>query len=300
MNKALTILIPVFNELFFTKQCLNNLKEALLFYKSEIKDTFDIKIILIDDGSTDGTSHWVSENYPEVKILKGDGSLFWSAAINMGIEYALKIPNISHVLFWNKDLYIEKDYLIQLHEHILKVDENVILASKLMRKNEPDTLFSFGGTYDPKTDKKINIGSGKKDGKEFSERKQVDWCGGMAVVMPKEVFVIIGLCDSKNFPQYDGDCDFFLRAKKANFNLHIIPNLKAWNIHENTGRKEGYNFKNYLWYLNDVRSFINVKISYKFLKKHSSGYLPFVYFTLRYTKFTFNYIRKGVISMFKV
>lgn len=296
MNKALTILIPVYNELFYTKKCLKNLKEALVFYQMGDNFFFDIDIVLIDDGSTDGTSKWVRENHPDIKILKGDGSLFWSAAINMGIEYSMKIKNITHILFWNKDLYIEKHYILLLCEHIL-TSENRIIASKMLRKSEPNVLFSFGGLYNPKTGEKINIGSGKRDGDKYNKITKVDWCGGMAVAIPCNVFRTIGVCDNKNFPQYDGDSDLFLRAKQASFELFVYPDLKVWNIHENTGRKEKYSIKNYLWYLNDIRSHINLDISYKFLRKHSSGILPLIYFAFHYTTFTFNYFRKMTMSL---
>lgn len=299
MNKSIAIIIPVFNEIFFTKQCLGNLKEAIQFYQLNNKEHFDVKVILIDDGSSDGTSDWVMTNYPETIILQGDGSLFWSGGINMGIDYILEYKDISHALFWNKDLYLEEDYLNILHDRILKEPDDVIIASKMLRKNAPDILFSCGGLFNPRTGKKINIGSGEVDGEKYNEVKKIDWCGGMAVAIPVEVFKKIGGCDNINFPQYDGDTDFFLRAKKAGFNLYLFPDLKAWNIHENTGRKEKFSLKNYLWYLNNIRSYKNININYRVLKIHSVGILPYIYFVYTYIIFSLKYFVKIVRSYFR-
>ncbi|UOY08834.1 glycosyltransferase family 2 protein [Muricauda sp. SCSIO 64092] len=296
---GLAILIPVYNQIFYTKQCIKNLKKALVHYHTIIDTRMNSEIIVIDDGSTDGTSEWLAENHHDVTVLKGDGNLFWSAAINMGIEHMLKASEHSHILFWNKDLYIESDYFVTLHRILQTTNDRTILTSKMYRKNTPDLIFSFGGTYNPKTDKKVNIGTGKKDGPKFEKITKVDWCGGMAVIMPVAMFGEIGLCDAKSFPQYDGDTDLFLRAKDAGYDLHVYPDLKAWNLHENTGKKDVYSFKNYLWYLNDIRSFKNLRISFRFLKKHSIGFFPYFFFVVRYVKFSLKYFTKTLLSYTK-
>lgn len=296
---GIAILIPVYNEVFYTKKCIVNLKEALKNYSTTVDSPLQSDIIVIDDGSTDGTSGWLSENHPEITILEGDGNLFWSAAINMGIEYVIESAKHTHILFWNKDLYIEPDYFTTMHHLLNSVPENTLLASKMYRKNTPNVLFSFGGSYNPKTDKKVNIGSGKVDGPQFSEITKIDWCGGMAVIMPVNMFKEIGVCDAKNFPQYDGDTDLFLRAKKAGYQLYVYPELKAWNLHENTGRKEKFNLKNYFWYLNNIRSYRNLGISYRFLKKHATGLLPYLFFSSRYLWFTIRYVGKIMSAPFR-
>ena len=299
MVKKITILIPVFNEIFYTKKCLKNLNTVITtYYKKKTKPSC-FKIIIIDDGSTDGTSDWVERHYPEIKIIKGDGSLFWSKAINLGIEYSQQLANISHILFWNKDLYVEDDYLSRLHDHISSEPSQVIIASKMYRKSTPKILFSYGGLYNYNTGKKKNIGSGELDCENYNHKMEIDWCGGMAVCIPFEVFNKIGGCDGSNFPQYDGDTDFFLRAKKAGFKLFVFPDLKAWNIHENTGKKTNFSLKSYLWHINDIRSFQNFKIGFRLIKKHSQGVLPYINLILYYALFTIKYFTKILFSYFR-
>lgn len=296
MEHRISILIPVFNELQYTKLCLENLFSTLKYYKENSDSLCTFEIVVIDDGSTDGTSSWIKENYPQVILLFGDGNLFWSAGVNKGVEYALsQSEKPSHILFWNKDLFIEETYFIILHDLILKNPENTILASKMYRKSTPDILFSFGGKYKPWTDTKINIGTGQKDGEAFNNTMEIDWCGGMAVTIPAGVFSEIGLCDAVNFPQYDGDTDFFLRARNAGFKLLIFPELKAWNVHENTGRKEKFSLKNLSWYLTNIRSYKNFQISYTFLRKHSKGPIAYLFFLGRYFVFISKYCAKILI-----
>ena len=75
--KQIYIIIPVHNRVNYTLKCLNSL----------VNQTYTIfSIILIDDGSTDNTSSIVSNKFPNVKILKGDGHLWWSGSVNLVLD----------------------------------------------------------------------------------------------------------------------------------------------------------------------------------------------------------------------
>jgi GT2 family glycosyltransferase len=60
------------------------------------------RTIVVDDGSTDGTREMLRSEFPEVIVLEGDGNLFWTAAINLGIRQALRL-GAEYVLTLNND-----------------------------------------------------------------------------------------------------------------------------------------------------------------------------------------------------
>src|SRR5258707_1027535 len=97
------IVIPVHNRLEATRECLESLRNQTYTC---------FRIVLIDDGSTDGTSEFVKENYPDVTVLTGDGNLWWTGATNLGVRYALKIcgPD-DYVLTLNNDTVLPAKYL---------------------------------------------------------------------------------------------------------------------------------------------------------------------------------------------
>ena len=76
----LFIVIPVHDRLAFTRACLAGLAGQA---------PEDVTIVVVDDGSTDGTSRAVAEEFPSVKLLRGDGTLWWAGAMNVGVGWAL-------------------------------------------------------------------------------------------------------------------------------------------------------------------------------------------------------------------
>ena len=93
----IAIIIPVFNRKNTTLNCLYQLQNIT-------RKGFAIDIIVIDDGSTDGTSDALRQNYPDTILLKGGGNLWWSGGVNKGFEYALK-EKYEFVYTINDDVY---------------------------------------------------------------------------------------------------------------------------------------------------------------------------------------------------
>ena len=71
------VIIPVYNRLAYTKKIITCLREQT------IRNT--IKIIVVDDGSTDNTGKWLKKQN-DIKILNGNGKLLWAGAVNLAIN----------------------------------------------------------------------------------------------------------------------------------------------------------------------------------------------------------------------
>ena len=71
----ISIVIPVHNRREFTRQCLACL--AVQTYRN-------VQTIVVDDGSTDGTDIMISQEFPDVVVMRGDGNLWWTEATNWG------------------------------------------------------------------------------------------------------------------------------------------------------------------------------------------------------------------------
>lgn len=102
--KKIYILLPVHNRKEITRGFVECLKAQ----------TFsDYHLVLIDDGSTDGTAEMVQEYVPSTTVLRGSGNWWWAGSLQRGLDW-LKVQQVSDdtlVLFINDDVSFARDYL---------------------------------------------------------------------------------------------------------------------------------------------------------------------------------------------
>ncbi len=254
----LTILIPIHNKLEYTKKCLKWLEKSLIHSKNKNQ----VKMIIIDDGSTDDSNRWINENYPLITILKGDGNLWWGGAINLGIKYALNEFKSEFILFWNNDIKPDLNYFTNLFEIIKKYQPNTIIGSKVLHLHKPEKIWSLGGFYD-----NINCKIILKEKKD--DIAYVDWLAGMGSLINKEIFKKIGFINTDLFPHYYGDIDFFLRAKKNGIKSIVNFSLIIWNDTKNTGLLPNNTFNNLIKTLFTQNSHLNFISNFNFHTLHA-------------------------------
>jgi GT2 family glycosyltransferase len=269
MAKQIAILVPVFNNISFTKSCLEELSKAA----QEVKDDFSYQIIIIDDGSTDGTAEYISENYPDVIILKGDGNLWWSGSVNLGMQYIAEHPEIDYIVWWNNDIEASKNYFHDIPKLLEKLDTKTIIGSKIYEKGT-NIVWSMGGVFNAKTGKRHQTGLNEEDSETYEKAYDAQWLPGMGSVFHRSVLDDIGMLDAENFPQYHGDIDYTLRATNAGYKITVFPELKIWNDRTNTGLTHQGKWKQFKATLTSNKSIYNLKQDIVFIKNLRIRLLP--------------------------
>ena len=267
----IAILIPVFNNIRYTQVCLKNISEML--GKGDLKDYFEI--IVIDDGSTDGTKEWIIKNYNEVHLLEGDGNLWWSGGINMGAKYAIGSLKTDYLLLWNNDIKINDDYFSMLVKVAAEYDDTALIGSKVYANMEKKIVWTMGGIFNPKSGYTGMKAFMAEDTEEYQKPVEADWLTGMGTLVPSGVIREIGYWDEVNFPQYHGDTEFSYRAKLNGFKNIVDPRLIIWNDIENTGLNHGGSFSKLLRMTRDKRSLYNFRVNLKFHRLYAKN--PFAY-----------------------
>ena len=301
MTKKISILIPVYNRLEITKIGIVSIEAGMSYYRVHGSGLIDFQIIIADDGSTDGTSEWLKENYPKIHIQTGNGNLWWSGSINLAARYALEQLNTDYVLLWNDDLVLKEDYFVQL-ESALQVPgmENAIISSKIYYQDPPDLIFNCGGVFNFKNGKRDQIGYNCKDnGIDFQEIQYCDCTGGMGVLIPAIVFEKIGYFDDKVFPQYYGDYDFSLRAKKKGFVICCHPALQLWNDRRQTSISHDGSFVNYVKSLFSLRSSYNISKDIRFYYRFTNPFSGLLRILERQAYYFKSYLKMGIYFKFK-
>ncbi len=258
----LSILVPIHNGIEFTKKCIQNIFENL-----PIPMKFSTKLIIIDDGSTDGSSEWINKHYPETIIIKGNGDLWWSESINQGAKFAIRKLNSKYLLLWNNDIIIKEDYFNFIADYINSNISREIIGSQILNLSKPDIIWSNGGRLLSVFGFRKQIFSRKKINKVKEDILEVDWLTGMGTLIPSSVINNIGYWDSKNFPQYIGDLEFTYRAKKNGINLMVDSNLKIWNDTDNSGATLNIRVKDFFSSIFNNYSNRSLKTEILFMKK---------------------------------
>jgi GT2 family glycosyltransferase len=296
MNR-LSILIPVHNGIEYTKHCIENLK-GVIYNDNKTLETY---IVVIDDGSTDGTAEWLQKmNYANIYVVKGNGSLWWSGGINSGARFSISQLAANYLLLWNNDILPDKNYFLELKKLILTNDNATIIGSKIYSDKEMTSIWSFGGFFNTRTGKFYMEGYKKKDEGQYEIPLSVDWLPGMGTVIPKSVIEDLGYWDDINFPQYHGDSDFTFRAKKYGYKLYVYPQLKIWNDVANTGIKHNLKFRNLIHQLSDIKSNLNLKKNFLFYKRYSTSPIAYFHLLKAYYRLFGGYIKWSVLNLFGI
>jgi len=212
----------------------NNKEDTAEFLESLKNVTYpNYKIIIIDDGSTDGTENMIKDKYSYVILLKGDGNLLWTRAVNMGIKKAIEI-NADYVLLGDNDCVVDPEFLSVLVDTAEK-NHRAIVSPKTYYYDDPQRIFEAGCDVDWLRGFRV-IGQGEIDRGQYDEQRDVK-CACFGVLIPVSVFKDIGMLD-ENLPLYKSDWDFTYRAYKAGYRIIYEPRSKCWHKVSSTAKKK--------------------------------------------------------------
>lgn len=218
-DPKIAVIVPIHNRIGYTLKFLESMS---------LVDYSNYEIIIIDDGSTDGSSEIITKKYPDVTLLKGDGDYWWTKSINTGVSYALK-NNSDYILTLNNDVEVDKNIIKQLVKCSLE-NPNAIVGAKVLDRRDEQKVFFGGGKMDWIFPPHFNVlPYGNNDNEHYSRIREVDFLAGMGCLIPANVFKQIGLYNEEFLPQYFADGEFTLRAQKRGFKLLFCPDAKVLN-----------------------------------------------------------------------
>lgn len=217
-KEPIFIIIPVYNRKNITLKCIGILKEN--------GDLDKYHVIVVDDGSTDGTSEALNSLYPDIIILRGNGNLWWTGSIRMGMEYAYK-HNANFIILLNDDCYPQRNTIYKL---LIKAKLNCfsIIGVQCL---DPDTYKpNYGGIIT-----KNNRIEFTNEFENLSSEIECDGLNGNLLCIPSNVIDVIGYPDSVNFPHHFGDFIYTNLAKKNNYKLILCKDISALCSYESKG-----------------------------------------------------------------
>ena len=209
-----SIVIPNYNGEKYLKECIGALNVQTL------KDT---ELIIVDNGSTDGSLDTVREVRPDARIIKLDKNYGFSKAVNEGIK-AAKAP---YVILLNNDTRPLPDFAEELYNAIRDDDRIFSVNAKMLQMYAPKLCDSAGDMY-------CCLGwayaRGKdRPGKNYGKAAEIfSSCAG-ASIYRRSVFEEIGYFDEAHFA-YLEDVDIGYRARICGYRNIYIPGAIVYHV----------------------------------------------------------------------
>lgn len=205
-NTEITVVIPNYNGIQYIDGCLKALYEG----------TVVPEVIIIDNGSADGSAELAEENYPACRLIRFSENRGFCHAVNEGIRLA----DTEYVILLNNDTVVDKEFVFRLWKAIRKRKDAFSVSAKMLSMKNPEVIDDAGDLY-------CALGwafaRGKGKSKVFYSKPAEIFaaCGGAAIYR-KDVFGIIGYFDENHFA-YLEDIDIGYRARISGFRNYFEP-----------------------------------------------------------------------------
>jgi hypothetical protein len=225
-----------------TIECLESLKN--IFYSN-------YEIILVDNGSTDGSVKYFEEHYPEIEIIENGDNLGFAEGNNVAIKYVID-NGTDYVLLLNNDTIVGPDFLSELVSVAESDSEIGVVGPNVYYYSEISKIQSAGGKIYWNRGKAPHF-TNKDDIKEISRVRDVDYIMGCALLAKSELVKKIGLLNKDYFAYWE-ETDWCVRSKKSGYRIVHVPKSKIWHKGGSTSKKssgfyEYYMTRNMFWFM---------------------------------------------------
>ncbi len=216
-NVKIAVVTPVHNRRELTLGCLRSLLNA------DLSGT-DLHIIVVDDGSTDGTADALRSEFPDVEIVRGNGSLWYTGGMNAGLTAALP-HDPDFILAINNDSEFDRSFLQSMLRTAHAVPRSVV-GAVLIDWEDRKRVFQVGSKW------KLSWGGLRHWVQQTVNTLpprpfRVGLIVGNCVLFPTEAVREAGLMDAKRYPQF-GDAEYTPRMRRLGWTLLIDPHARVF------------------------------------------------------------------------
>lgn len=238
-----SIIIVTWNALPLVRQCLPSVAAT---------DYLDLEIILADNASTDGTSEWVREHFPTVKIVRHPENWAFCRGNNAAVPHA----SGDIILFLNNDVEVPPNWLHPIVAAFERAPDVGVVQPKLLQYTDRrrfEYAGASGGFIDrfgyPFTRGRIFFDM-EEDAGQYDDARDVFWASGAAMAVRREALEEVGLFDER-FVLHMEEIDLCWRLWRHGWRVRVEPSSTVFHIGggslpQGDDRKTYFNFRNNL------------------------------------------------------
>jgi GT2 family glycosyltransferase len=293
MGKKVAIILINWNSHPYTADCIRSLEEV------EYRD-FDV--IMVDNGSQDGSGALLKKEFPHIILIQSSSNLGFTGGNNLGIRYSIA-HGYTYTMLLNNDTFAEKKFLQVLVAYMDAHADVGVIQPKICFNHNRALLWNAGSYYNAWLGLTFTKGYNKQDAADNRVR-DVDWVTGCAFFTRNNILQECGPLAENLFIYYE-DVDLSFRIKAAGHRLVYHPGAVIYHIAGMSSRKavpdkEGYmnpivhhlNVRNRIWLLKKYTPLIKAPTVFVF----TAGYLAALlgYFAARGRFIKFKTALKGI------
>lgn len=266
MNERISVIIISYNCKQYVEDCI---KSIILTCYEAIPE-----IIIVDNNSSDDTVKYISNLYPEVKIIENNENKGYAAAINIGV----KASSGYYLILSNADIIYKKNSVYGLIEKLIYYNNNAIVGPQQLY-NDGTYQRSYGylpnikrGIFDLLSIIKFKLKLRKKSF-ENGKRKdiKVEYLDGAVLSTTRLIFNKLNGFDERFF-FYSEEADFCYRAKKEGINSILATEYQV--IHHRGGSQQNNG-------MNEKSINMIIESEAKFIDIHHNSFNKKIYFILQ-------------------
>lgn len=187
----------------------------------------DVRVVLVDNGSTDGTPALVRERFPSAHVIENGRNLGVPAGYNVGFAYSLEAC-ADYILMLNNDTVVAPDMLSALLADAASDPKTGILMPKVLYYGSDDRVWSGGWRY-RRFPPAIVLDGSEQPGRTRDETPRlIEYAPSCGLLIHRHAFERAGLFDPGYLFLYD-DWDFSERVRAHGLHIRYVPRARMWH-----------------------------------------------------------------------
>lgn len=204
------------NGLADTRDCLSSLQRI---------DYGNNRTVVVDNGSEGGEAAALRQEFGSaIHLIESPTNLGFAGGANLGMRYALE-NGADYVLLLNNDTTVDRVFLSALVEAAEARSDAAAFCPKSYYFDEPDVIYSTGGSVNLWTGTAKQIGRGRRDDARFDRVARRDYADGVCMLIPRRALQAVGLLDEDYFAYWE-ETDWCIRARDRGLRCYYIPEAK--------------------------------------------------------------------------
>lgn len=232
MKHTIAIIIVNWNGKKDTLDCLASLK------KLDTKG-HDLYIVVVDNGSVDGSKKAIAEKHPDVHIVSEKENTGFAKGNNIGMTYGKNKACPDFIWLLNNDTLVERNALSLLdvfdNPSVGAAGSKIYFApgseyhkKRYTKKERGNVIWFAGGCIDWKNMICRHRGVDEVDRGQYEKIVETQFITGCSLMMRADIVERVGLFDERYY-LYLEDVDYCLRMQQYGFKTLYVPSSVIWH-----------------------------------------------------------------------